>query len=391
METNDIFFIEIEKVKARVQKLYIYGAGLYASNIYNILKKKGISIDGFIVTHNKKNEKLYDLQVREAEEVLYDNIGIIIGTNSLNRDDIMHNLKKSGFNMDNVIQGTDHIEKNSTRYDGSPTMEITLKIGCNINCRYCPQSMLVNKYFEHNKTRKSMMSVETFEKCLDKLPLNVRISFCGMAEPFLNPECGEMIKMAHESGHIVELYTTLVGANKNILKEIVEIPFGYVVLHVADKYGYAHIPVTDEYYELLEFVINYRRTDGSPFINMCNAQAEPDERVAEICNEKYEVLTALHDRAGNLENENLLGKSIPEGKISCSLCGTRLNHNNLLPDGTVLLCDFDYGLKHVLGNLLRQSYEEILSGEEWKKIYRGMAGDVGQDILCRRCSCATAL
>ena len=46
----------------------------------------------------------------------------------------------------------------------------------------------------------------------------------------------------------------------------------------------------------------------------------------------HEILTALHDRAGNLENENLLNKNTPEGKVSCSLCGIRLNHNNLLPD-----------------------------------------------------------
>ncbi len=391
MENNDNFFIKTQEIRSRVCKIYIYGAGLYARNIYYILKREGISIDGFVVTHIEKDEKLYELPIMNVDKVLSNNIGIIIGTNSLNRIDIIDKLKKSGFNMDNVVQGTDYIEKNTTRYDGSPTMQITTRIGCSVNCRYCPQSLLINKYFEYDKKRKSVMSIETFEKCLNKLPLDTRICFCGMAEPFLNPECGKMIKMAHESGRIVELYTTLEGADRKTLEEIIEIPFGYVVLHVADKYGYAHISVTDEYCKLLEFVINYKRKDGSVFINMCNAQAEPDERVAQICSGKYEILTALHDRAGNLENENLLNKNTPEGKVSCSLCGIRLNHNNLLPDGTVLLCDFDYGLKHVLGNLLQQSYEEILSGDEWKRIYRGMTEKVEEDILCRKCSCAVSI
>ena len=109
------------------------------------------------------------------------------------------------------------------------------------------------------------------------------------------------------------------------------------------------------------------------------------------CSGKYEILTALHDRAGNLENESLLGKNVPEGEIVCSLCGERLNHNNLLPDGTVLLCDFDYGMQHVLGNLKEQTYEELLLGNEWRKVHAGMKGDTSQNILCRKCSCANVV
>lgn len=379
------------KVRSEVNEVYIYGAGLYARNIFGILKGNDICVDGFIVTHHGKEKELYGLPIREADSVLHKNIGIIIGTNSLNRISIMEKLHQSGFNMEHVVHGTDYIEKSGQRYDGSPTMQVTTRIGCSVNCKYCPQSMLIDNYFAQNKSRPAVMSLEVFEKCLDKLPKDARVSFCGMAEPFLNPKCGEMIKLAHESGHIIELYTTLVGADKEAIEEIVEIPFGYVTLHVADRYGYAHIPCTEEYYELVDFLINYKRQDGTPFVNMCNAQAQPDQRVAQICSGKYEILTALHDRAGNLENERLLNKTTPTGEISCSLCGDKLNHNNLLPDGTVLLCDFDYGMQHILGNLLKQSYEEVLSGDEWQRVYKGMAGDLHQDILCRKCSCANSV
>ena len=160
MENNDNFFIKTQEIRSRVCKIYIYGAGLYARNIYYILKREGISIDGFVVTHIEKDEKLYELPIMNVDKVLSNNIGIIIGTNSLNRIDIIDKLKKSGFNMDNVVQGTDYIEKNTTRYDGSPTMQITTRIGCSVNCRYCPQSLLINKYFEYDKKRKSVMSIE---------------------------------------------------------------------------------------------------------------------------------------------------------------------------------------------------------------------------------------
>lgn len=390
MKENN-FIEEVKNIKSKVSKVYIYGAGLYARNIYGVLKKKNILIDGFIISYSEKNEELYGLPVLDVNRVINDNIGIIIGTNSLNRVEIINKLKRDNFDMDYVIQGTDYIEKNSIRFDGTATMEITTKIGCSINCKYCPQALLLNKYYKNDKNRATNMSLDTFKSCLSKLPENARVSFCGMVEPFLNPKCKEMIKMVHESGRIVELYTTLVGASKEIIEEIIEIPFGYVTLHVPDKYGYANIPITNEYYDLLKFVINYKKQDGTPFVNMCNAQAEPDDMVAQICEGKYDILTELHDRAGNLKDGELLNKRIPKGKIACSLCGTKLNHNNLLPDGTVLLCDFDYGMQHVLGNLLDQSYEEILSGDEWNKVYRAMSGDTEQDILCRKCSCASTI
>lgn len=391
MGSESGFLQTAAELRHKVPVLYVYGAGLYARNIYNILNRNNISIDGFIVTQIEEKKELYNLPVLEADSVMHNDIGIIIGTNSLNRTEIMRNLEQNNFNMDLVVHGTDYIEKNSVRYDGAPTMQITTQIGCSVRCKYCPQDVLLGKYFAENVCRESVMSLETFERCLNKLPQNARVSFCGMAEPFLNPNCGEMIKMAHHSGRIVELYTTLVGADRKILEEIADIPFGYVTLHVADRYGYAHIPVTDTYYELLEFVVNYKRKDGSGLVSMCNAQAEPDEGIRRICDGKYEILTALHDRAGNLQCEDLLNKHTPVGEITCSLCGSELNHNNLLPDGTVLLCDFDYGMQHVLGNLLEQSYEDILTGSEYVRVCSGMAGDTRQDILCRKCSCANRI
>lgn len=391
MEEKDFFLRKTKELRAQVSELYIYGAGLYGRNIYEILHDDGICVDGFIVTHPGKEKELYKLPVLGADGVLHKDIGIVIGTNSLNRTGIMEKLQQNQFNMEHVVQGTDYIEKYGHRYDGSLTMQITTRVGCSVNCRYCPQNVLIDHYFAQDKDRTMVMSSEVFEICLHKLPKDARISFCGMAEPFLNPKCAEMIKLAHESGRVVELYTTLVGADRRTMEEIAEIPFGYVTLHVADRYGYAHIPCTQEYYDLLEFLINYKRKDGTPFVNMCNAQAEPDEKVAQICGGKYKILTALHDRAGNLENKSLLNKNTPTGKISCSLCGDELNHNNLLPDGTVLLCDFDYGMQHVLGNLLEQTYEEILSGRELERIRKGMEGDSQQDILCRKCSCANSI
>ena len=212
-----------------------------------------------------------------------------------------------------------------------------------------------------------------------------------MVEPFLNPNCLELIKVVCEKKRTVNLYTTLIGLNERSLQELMELPIDYVTLHVADAKEYAKIPTTDEYYHLLDMAINSKKRNGKPFVDMCNAQTEPDARVADICKEKYIISSTLIDRAGNLEGTNLVSKRIGTGKISCGVCGNALNKNELLPDGTLLLCCMDYGMKHVLGNLKEQSYQEIMEGAEIKRIRAGMELNDKEDILCRMCSCANLM
>ena len=124
-------------------------------------------------------------------------------------------------------------------------LEITTKIGCSNMCEYCPQtkliknytsnlhnvimkkhfnnendvkvveSLLLHKYLEKDKNRITMMSLDTFKKCLSSIPSQVDIHFTGYTEAFENPDCTDMIFHAHEKGHKVLINSTLVGMTKN--------------------------------------------------------------------------------------------------------------------------------------------------------------------------------
>lgn len=247
-------------------------------------------------------------------------------------------------------------------YDETPCLDITTKIGCSVNCKYCPQDVLLKEYYKSNSDRERYLRVDTLIKCMENMPDNAAYQFGGMSEPFLNPNCLELIQAICDRKHTVNLYTTLVGLDEETLYKVMELPIDFVTLHVADARGYAKIPATEEYYRLLEIAVNYKRKNGKPFVNMCNAQAEPDMRVHEICGGKFTISSTLLDRAGNLKGEELVSKRIETGKISCGVCGKALNKNELLPDGTLLLCCMDYGMKHVLGNLKEKTYEEIIGG-----------------------------
>lgn len=207
---TDRFFDDCWKLRERTEQVYIYGGGIYGQNVQKVLEKRGIQVDGFVVTKGAENQKA-GLPIINIQEVIHKNIGLIIGMNPHNARKAKEYLVQNAFDMGRVINGGAYLDKTDKREqtEDIPAMQITTRVGCRIQCRYCPQDLFVNRYFENDKDRVSMMSLQTFETCLTKLPENCVIMFAGMTEPFLNPDCTEMLKMACDSGRRVELYTTL--------------------------------------------------------------------------------------------------------------------------------------------------------------------------------------
>lgn len=48
-------------------------------------------------------------------------------------------------------------------------------------------------------------------------------------------------------------------------------------------------------------------------------------------------------------------------------------------------------MKHVLGNLLKEDYDSIISSEQMRLVKRGMNIDESLSILCRKCMFAKIL
>lgn len=266
------------------------------------------------------------------------------------------------------------------------TLEITTVIGCNIRCRACPQERLLSSYFQQDKYRTSKMSIETFKKCIDSLPDDIRIDFSGMAEPWLNSACSEMLSYAAEKGHPIAVYTTLVGMGVEDVDIIFKYHYKDFVVHVPDSNGNSNILITDEYLEILKKLLSADQLIGRKIVSGISCHGKLHEKLQFLnkANGLY-YINDLHDRAGNVETGTLdLFTCELRGPFRCIECGLDLNHNVLLPDGTVLLCCMDYGMRHIMGNLLKDSYDMILSGVEHEKVVQGMKSE-DEDILCRKC------
>lgn len=260
-------------------------------------------------------------------------------------------------------------------------LEITTNIGCVLNCKYCPQNLLVTRYNDTSKGNQKFLSYDTFCKCLEKVLPGCAISFCGMSEPFLNQECSKMIKYAYEKGHKITLYTTLVGFREKDFEELKDIKFESICIHIPDAEGNAPIPVTKNYLHILkQFLIHFP-------VDAFSCHGTVHSRIEEFVPTDAKVRTKLHYRAGHVKDEKFEHFE-HKGKISC-VCGINRTgfSPNLLPDGRVTLCPNDYTLQHVLGNLYTEEWCDIAAGKAMKKVLDGFEDD-SINNLCRKCHVA---
>lgn len=256
-----------------------------------------------------------------------------------------------------------------------PNLEISTVVGCRMKCDYCPQKLHIKTYTE--KTKHTVMTLSDYAQCLAKVPINVDIHFAGMAEPWLNENATDMVLMAHEQGHKIQVYTTCYGMSLSDVYLMKEIPFIYFCLHLPDADGIMKIEVTKEYLEVLRACLKMHNVTFT-----CIGKIHPDvERITGFIEDSS---MSLISRAGNLKTLAITPK---KGHLVCSSMPDKMDHNVLLPNGDVLLCCMDYGNRHVIGNLLEMDYESLFESDVYKEIQEGLKDD-NSKILCRTCEIA---
>jgi organic radical activating enzyme len=268
-------------------------------------------------------------------------------------------------------------------------MTFTTIIGCPIGCRFCPQKLFVTEYKKRDKDIPLKLTVEKFKEYLHKIPLSVEISFSGFSEPLLNENCPEMIKYAYDNGYTVNLYSTLVGLKYESVSLLKNIKFKHVCIHLPDSNDYCNIKITDEYKKTLEKFLRY--IDTHKFELMTHGDDIHNDIKSIVNNSQYpyaypyKLDKVMVDWAGNVKDDILSETTFKKGSVFCSAHVRTVNRNYILPDGSVLICCADFGMKHILGNLNNMSYIELFESEEAKRINRAFDDD-SMELICRTCS-----
>lgn len=285
-------------------------------------------------------------------------------------------------------------EKYGIVHHDGPVMELTTMIGCPLMCTFCPQESLRNEYGNDTKYMQTMDLLTV----LTKLPKNTRIDFSGMAEPWANPECTTMLEMVLYMGFKVAIYTTLYGmTNPERVKRVIEThpdKIEVIMLHLPDANGNMKgWKYSEEWLENLKMM--------SQLSVPCGVGAMTMDGSGQVAPELQGIVGRLagwkgHTRADSLPVEQIGAQDIsitPRNDFALTCRSTPFfDRNVLLPNGDVVLCCMDYNLKHVIGNLLKQSYSEIFQGEALAEIIRiNEKPEFDKCSICKSCENVRAI
>ena len=306
-----------------------------------------------------------------------------------NRKNVVAEEPKKKFTIiDNTAPREKRYIKDKWKYSVSPTLEFTTIIpekGCVVDCVFCPQRTLVANYKGERR-----LSLENFKKAVDKLPKEVRVTFSGFVEPWMNSDCTEMVLYAHETGHPVSVFTTLVGMRPEDLDRIKHIPFagapnGGFTVHLPDQELRAKHPITKRYIETVEHLAKIRHEIRN-FSVM--SMGTVHEKVVHVFPDATVYKGDMYSRAGNLIGERILKPELNDQKfmtvdhgdkqMTCG-CDERLYHNVMLPNGDVSLCCMDYGVEEITGNIFESDYNDVIPDP-----YEAF-------MLCRKCENAISI
>lgn len=261
------------------------------------------------------------------------------------------------------------------------SLAITTIVGCKNSCSYCPQGIFIKSY--QNLSDQKKLTINQFEKCLHSVPSDICLSFSGFSEPWLNPECSEMIMYAFKKGHPIRVNTTLIGLKTYDIDKIKDIPFIKFVVHLPDDKNLTRINVDLKYLETIEYLILSRIKNLTFKFHFSQPDIAIHSDVNQILirNKIKPVFTGINNRAGNVEtNRPYYTANRYKVLRECQ----DFHHNILLPNGDVVLCHMDWSLKHILGNLTETNYRELYQREVFNNILSALK-DTKSDILCRSC------
>lgn len=271
--------------------------------------------------------------------------------------------------------------------DATIGLEITLKIGCPMNCSYCPQELLLKKY---PKDAPRAFTLESFQKCLASVPVTRHLTFMGACEPFQNKQATAMMQWSHDRGHELSISTTLFGATHEDIDAVAKMRMTDMVVHVPADDGRMNLEPTDEWMELLKHAVAAWRHNPEFLISVFG---RPHPKILPFWLESGIPLVnfTYHNRAGLLSgrHQDMAGRALPfpsgvhRNPGQLPICGKQFC-GHLLPNGDVVRCCNDYGMECLWGNLNENTYAEIYAGEKFKAYMRSLA-DPSSEIPCRYC------
>jgi hypothetical protein len=263
-------------------------------------------------------------------------------------------------------------------------LEITLHVGCPVNCDYCPQALLLSRYHGPRE-----FTLASFKRAIEggEVPVSRNLTFMGAAEPFLCPDAVKIMQWALlERGHKGSLSTTLYNCTKADIDAVAAMRdrLTDTVIHApANDNRMPGLKVDAEYVERFKYAIEKWRGNADFVIQVYDR--EPHPAIHEIWRKSGIRIPrfGLHDRAGLLSG--LSGPRVKHGPRpgKIPICGKQFC-GHLFPNGDVARCCNDYGMANVWGNLFETTYYKMYHSQKFRDYIKSLE-DPNSTPPCRYC------
>lgn len=260
---------------------------------------------------------------------------------------------------------------------------------CNLKCAFCPGT----------KRKPKVMSEEEFKQLLPKLrPWSDFLYFHLMGEPLCHPRLSRFLELAGEYGFKVILTTngTLLSIQQEILLNAPALHKINISLHAFEANDLS-VPFSDYLRGCFSFgtaaegqkLVVYRLWNGG------GANQKNEEILQSM--EAFFPKPWKEERRGTRIGDRVYLEygdkfdwpdlNAPDGGQQVYCYGLR-DQIGILCDGTVVPCCLDHEGDISLGNLFRESMEEILQMPRTIAIQEGFARRTASEELCRKCGYA---
>jgi MoaA/NifB/PqqE/SkfB family radical SAM enzyme len=272
-------------------------------------------------------------------------------------------------------------------------LNVTATSFCKAKCVYCPQDQFISAMLG----RPPHFSRQEFSELLPSLAgTHFRVvSFGGFTEPLDNPEIADLLSLTARQSFVDEVHVYSNGENFTpaMVEMLQNVRLAYVEIS-------CHGLDTDTYRRTRPFVdaVKVRNNMVHLFRNRGNIDritvsvTGPFGSPAALA--ELEALCIgsgvsferrqLHSRAGLLRigREEDVSKSGPFRCLKFDF-----GKPVLVPGGDLVLCCQDFALEYLMGNLHRQSFEEIMRDSPVRRRVLNAAGGLSEDpeLKCYRC------
>lgn len=256
---------------------------------------------------------------------------------------------------------------------------------CNLNCSFCSK---VEK-------PKRIMSIEEFDIILNKIKDYTDYIYLHVkGEPLLHPRIIEFIERANLYNLKVNLTTngTLLEKHVDELSKLKNINKINISIHSENNEENYCEKIFESVEKLTNITTIYRlwTLKNNELDKKSTEIVDKIKKYYEIDNDTYEEL--LKEKNIKIRNNIYVDKdnefdwpTITENK-SNGYCYALKTQIGILVDGTVIPCCLDSNGKIELGNIYKETLEEIINKDRYKKLQKSFQDRTPCEELCKSCT-----